>query len=70
MHGKQLEECIVARSHLLWERAGGVPGHENEYWELARVEVEREVTAALDGEETNFVPPHLTISQRPLRRTA
>jgi|GEM_PF-815238 len=70
MQGKLFEECIVARSHLLWERAGGEPGHENEYWELARIEVEREVRAALEGEKTNFVPPHLTISQRPVRHTA
>ncbi len=67
MHGKQIEDCISARSHALWEREGREPGREHEFHERARGEIEHDLRAALDGEATNFVPPQLSISRRPIR---
>lgn len=70
MHGKQVEDCISARSYALWEREGREPGREEEYRERARLEVEHELRLALEGDSTVFVPPHLSISRRPIRRSA
>jgi len=70
MHGKQVEECICARSHALWERDGREAGREEEYRERARMEVEHEVWLALEGHLTDIVPPQLSISRRPIRRSA
>lgn len=67
MSNRALEECITARSHAIWEREGRPAGHENDYWERARREIEREMHAALEGRETDFVPPRLEISRRPIR---
>lgn len=64
---RELQEYISARSLALWEREGREPGREDEYWERARAEVEQELMQALAGEQTNFVPPHLSISSRPVR---
>ncbi|MDR3527532.1 MAG: DUF2934 domain-containing protein [Rhizomicrobium sp.] len=70
MHGKQVEDCICARSHALWEREGREPGREEEYRERARMEIEHELRLALEGHETALVPPQLSISHRPIRRSA
>lgn len=70
MNNKQLEECISARSHAIWEREGRPSGHENDYLERARAEIEREMHAALEGRNNDFVPPRLHISQRPVRHHA
>lgn len=70
MNSKQLDDCISARSHALWEREGRPSGLESEYWERARVEIEREMRAALEGADTDFVPPRLHISQPPVRHPA
>ncbi|GAA0538915.1 hypothetical protein FHS83_003638 [Rhizomicrobium palustre] len=67
MDSKQLEECISARSHLLWEREGRPAGQESEYLERARAEIEEALRLALQGDETNFVPPRFAISMRPVR---
>lgn len=70
MHRKQLEDCVSARSHALWEREGREPGREEEYRERARLEIEHELRIALEGHVTDFVPPQLSISRRPIRRSA
>lgn len=64
---KRLEACINTRSYLLWEKEGRVSGREHEYWVRARAEVEQDLLAALEGADTNFVPPAFQVSQRPVR---
>ncbi len=70
MHGKQVEDCISERSHALWEREGRKPGREEEYRKRARIEIEHELRLALEGYSTAFVPPQLSISLPPIRRSA
>lgn len=69
MISKKLAECISARSILIWEREGRPEGLESEIWERARLEIEDELRAALDG-QAGFVPPRLEISMRPKRHAA
>ncbi len=67
MADTQLDEWIRARSYAIWEREGHLEGHEEEYWQRATLEIEEQLRAAFDGECKDFVPPRLTISQRPVR---
>ncbi len=68
MYRWQLEGHINARSLAIWEREGRIKPAES-YWDRARLEIEAEVLAALEG-EPNYVLPHLGISQRPVRSWA
>lgn len=70
MYGKDVENCISERSHALWEREGREPGREEDYRARARAEVEHELRLALEGHVTDVVPPQLSISRRPIRRSA
>jgi hypothetical protein len=70
MNRRQLEECISARRQAIWEREGRRGDRPEELWERARKEIEAELAASLQGENTGFVPPVLRISQRPIRTAA
>lgn len=67
MADTQLDEWIRARSYAIWESEGRPEGHESEYWKRAAAEIEEQLRAAFEGECTDFVPPRLRISQRPVR---
>ena len=67
MNRNQLDNYISARSYELWEREGRESGRAEEYWDRARLEIEDEIRAAIEGRTTQVVLPHLPISQRPIR---
>jgi hypothetical protein len=62
-------DCISVRSQQIWEREGRPSGHESEFMDRARAEIEAEWRVALHDETGAVVPPHLPISQRPVRRS-
>jgi len=70
MTDRNLEACISTRSYLIWQREGCPIGHDREYWDRARAEIESELRHALEDGGPAFVPPRLDISRRPLRHVA
>lgn len=66
----EFEAIISMRSYLIWEREGRISGHAHEYWNRALAEIEAELGLAPCGEDWDQVPPHLEISQKPVRRAA
>lgn len=67
MYRSQIDDHISARSYEIWEREGRESGRAEEYWDRARLEIEEEIRAAIEGTTTKIVLPHLPISQRPIR---
>ncbi|MDE2112665.1 MAG: DUF2934 domain-containing protein [Alphaproteobacteria bacterium] len=74
-HDQQLniaDADIRLRSYFMWERDGRPDGKAEEHWLRAKAELEAEVeahchAAALEGETTAFVLPHVPISLQPKR---
>jgi len=53
MHNKSLEEKLRLHAYHLWEADGRPEGRSAEYWEKARVLLERELATAIPPHEAN-----------------
>ena len=62
---KTIEDRVRERAYALWERDGRPEGRSDEYWQLARSEVQAE-----DGEPGNERPDDATEKRHQLRRPA
>ena len=64
------ETAVRARSYNVWEREGRKSGCEEECWSRAIEEVDAECRAAVEGKNARFAPPHVVISELPIRSVA
>jgi hypothetical protein len=68
MEADWFEKEVRARSHAIWEAEGHKDGCSEEHWMRAVKEIEDACRAAQEGANADFAPPHLTISQLPIRQ--
>jgi hypothetical protein len=64
------ETAVRARSYQVWEREGRKSGCEEECWSRAIKEIDVECRAAVEGKNARFAPPHVVISELPIRSVA
>lgn len=64
------ETEVRARSYEMWEREGRKDGGEAEDWSRAIKEVDDACHAAVEGKNAHFTPPHVVISELPIRHVA